>query len=484
MSTSTSRPAGTARWLAPELLIGSGGTSKASDVYAYACVCYEIFTGGCHPFPELPNEMAVALSVTQGKRPVRPRNVPKLRNEMWALMELCWDGVPASRPTANQLLARILTIDTGNPAFSPALDWDESVFSQVWANVEYRPLATESLPATRRQVRGKRLVSSSYAPPGGPSVTTNGKAQNLFEHSERTTSRNVSRVQKVSLDSYPSTSWPCMETPPADSASSGFQPPASTSTSRLNSGWNLQALGAALPDTTNHRILRSRYAEFGSSAPVPFIPSVPGDRPITTSRNATKERPRFDKHADRKREKLRRDRDREFDRRPKWERRNVTRDDPVPSIGFGSRYPVDSDDSDTDDSDADESASDYSAEYIPMPKPPPEVYTREWEEERRKQEQRWMAEHGRCSTMAEENRSVEDGQSGPGPSRLQSDHPRPYPLPLPLPAHAGSTSTSILHSPQPLHSAVSSSPLRPDDTPYNVQEPSQLRHRGLLNFPT
>ncbi|KAL0570850.1 Rho guanine nucleotide exchange factor [Marasmius crinis-equi] len=195
--TSTSRPGGTARWLAPELLIGNGGTSKASDVYAYACVCYEIFTGGCHPFLELPNEMAVVFHVAQGKRPVRPQNTPKLENEMWALMELCWDGVPASRPTANQLLARISTIDTSNLAFSPAPDWDESVFSQIWANVEYPPLATESLPATRLQVIGKRLVPSRYAPAEGHGVITNGKAQNLYEHPERTTSRNVPRVQEA-----------------------------------------------------------------------------------------------------------------------------------------------------------------------------------------------------------------------------------------------------------------------------------------------
>ncbi|KAJ8083217.1 hypothetical protein PM082_009089 [Marasmius tenuissimus] len=56
ITTSTTRPVETARWLAPELLVGSGGPSKESDVYSYACVCYEIFTG-LQPFPELANEM-------------------------------------------------------------------------------------------------------------------------------------------------------------------------------------------------------------------------------------------------------------------------------------------------------------------------------------------------------------------------------------------------------------------------------------------
>ena len=39
--TMTSRPRGTGRWLAPELLTGSFA-SKESDVYAFGCVCFEV----------------------------------------------------------------------------------------------------------------------------------------------------------------------------------------------------------------------------------------------------------------------------------------------------------------------------------------------------------------------------------------------------------------------------------------------------------
>ncbi|KAL0570851.1 Rho guanine nucleotide exchange factor [Marasmius crinis-equi] len=199
MSTSTTRPAGTARWLAPELLIGSGGTCKASDVYAYACVCYEIFTGGCHPFPELPNEMAVAFHVTQGKRPARPANAPELKDEMWALMKLCWDAVAAARPTADQLLDKVLNIDTGGSVFSPAPGWDESVFAQVWANVEYRPLVNRSIPVTSRQGR-EMLASSGYVALDAPRITMKRKAKNFeSEHPECTTNganRSSPKVQE------------------------------------------------------------------------------------------------------------------------------------------------------------------------------------------------------------------------------------------------------------------------------------------------
>ena len=46
-SISTNGVVGTVRWQAPELLNpypneGDGSSSVASDVYAFACVCYEV----------------------------------------------------------------------------------------------------------------------------------------------------------------------------------------------------------------------------------------------------------------------------------------------------------------------------------------------------------------------------------------------------------------------------------------------------------
>ncbi|KAF9255847.1 hypothetical protein L218DRAFT_883177, partial [Marasmius fiardii PR-910] len=41
ITTSTTLPAGTSRWLSPKLL-GGGDSSKESDIYAYGCVCYEV----------------------------------------------------------------------------------------------------------------------------------------------------------------------------------------------------------------------------------------------------------------------------------------------------------------------------------------------------------------------------------------------------------------------------------------------------------
>ncbi|KAJ7113503.1 kinase-like domain-containing protein, partial [Mycena epipterygia] len=68
-STVSSR-GGTGRYLAPELVQGEKAYF-GSDVYAFACVCYEILTGRV-PFHEIPNGMAAMFHVVAGKRPSQP----------------------------------------------------------------------------------------------------------------------------------------------------------------------------------------------------------------------------------------------------------------------------------------------------------------------------------------------------------------------------------------------------------------------------
>ncbi|KAJ8083220.1 hypothetical protein PM082_009092 [Marasmius tenuissimus] len=136
VTTSAMRPVGTARWLAPELLTGSGGPTTESDIYSYGCVCYEIFTG-LQPYAELANEMAVAFNVAQGNRPSRPEGISELSDAMWALMTACWDAEPSLRPTADRVLGKIARM-TSKGSFSPASDWSGSLSAEMWENIEYR----------------------------------------------------------------------------------------------------------------------------------------------------------------------------------------------------------------------------------------------------------------------------------------------------------------------------------------------------------
>ncbi|KAJ6464621.1 kinase-like domain-containing protein [Mycena vitilis] len=69
-SSKRSQARGTVRYQAPELLRG-GQNNLCSDVYAFACVVYEMLTGKS-PFPELHLDCAVIHAVLEGRRPHRP----------------------------------------------------------------------------------------------------------------------------------------------------------------------------------------------------------------------------------------------------------------------------------------------------------------------------------------------------------------------------------------------------------------------------
>ncbi|KAG5352829.1 hypothetical protein C0989_000280 [Termitomyces sp. Mn162] len=117
--TSYSGPAskgGTIRWQAPELFDMQNDTivhnSKASDVYAWAYVCYEVFTGSI-PLDHLHNDVTVLYQVKMGARPGRPPSSSKswsswgLTEDIWLIMEDCWKANPTDRPTIDSVLSRL-----------------------------------------------------------------------------------------------------------------------------------------------------------------------------------------------------------------------------------------------------------------------------------------------------------------------------------------------------------------------------------------
>ncbi|KAJ8080061.1 mitogen-activated protein kinase kinase kinase [Marasmius tenuissimus] len=118
LSSSISRAAGTLRWMAPELLAENVIATKESDIYAFACVCYEILTS-LPPFHKCKNDGAVIIQVSLGKRPSRPETLPKLLDVVWSMMELCWQADPSLRPSAPTIL-RGLKPTVGTP-IDPAL---------------------------------------------------------------------------------------------------------------------------------------------------------------------------------------------------------------------------------------------------------------------------------------------------------------------------------------------------------------------------
>ncbi|KAJ8094292.1 Rho guanine nucleotide exchange factor [Marasmius tenuissimus] len=102
----TSHSRGTTRWQAPELMDPelSYVSTAQSDMFAYGCVCYEIFSAGLAPFYDL-KDVAVVLAVFVHRRqPSRPAG---LDDDIWEFMTSYWNRDPSLRPTATDTLARI-----------------------------------------------------------------------------------------------------------------------------------------------------------------------------------------------------------------------------------------------------------------------------------------------------------------------------------------------------------------------------------------
>ncbi|KAG6871954.1 hypothetical protein C0995_014553 [Termitomyces sp. Mi166 len=82
----------TSRWMAPELLDGRQTASTTqTDVYSFAFVCFEIFSGTI-PFPDL-NDIPVVLGVMRG-----------LDDNLWQLVERCWLADAFRRPTMTRVV--------------------------------------------------------------------------------------------------------------------------------------------------------------------------------------------------------------------------------------------------------------------------------------------------------------------------------------------------------------------------------------------
>ncbi|KAJ6456478.1 kinase-like domain-containing protein [Mycena sanguinolenta] len=135
LSTSSVNAAGTMRWQAPELFSGSSN-SFASDVYAFACVCYEIFTGTL-PFHELSAEVAVMYKVIQGDRPQRSPSIP---DEIWKLMQDCWKADPQQRPSAEQIVFRLRNRPICAVPTNASSDWDPWYTAKFRSSLEEHTL--------------------------------------------------------------------------------------------------------------------------------------------------------------------------------------------------------------------------------------------------------------------------------------------------------------------------------------------------------
>ncbi|KAK1236023.1 hypothetical protein PQX77_000737 [Marasmius sp. AFHP31] len=157
LSSSSSRTVGTARWLSPELYAANAVTTKASDVYAFACVCYEIFTG-LLPFSEYRNDAAVTLQVLAGARPSRPDMLGDSQDAVWNMMDACWKADPSARPSASTIVQEVAAMAPTPIISAPA--WDDSMVTEIWSNIEHSTSVNEPLDSSKPLQNGHVDYSS------------------------------------------------------------------------------------------------------------------------------------------------------------------------------------------------------------------------------------------------------------------------------------------------------------------------------------
>ncbi|KAJ7126310.1 kinase-like domain-containing protein, partial [Mycena epipterygia] len=126
--STTNVQGGSARYQAPEVLSGERPNHYGSDVYAFACVCYEILTGKV-PFFQFLNDIIVSIKVIGGDRPSWPE-IPVCDSMLWILLQDCWQQNPDIRPSAQQIICRLVNPPIKAKAAQSTTDWDETSTSK------------------------------------------------------------------------------------------------------------------------------------------------------------------------------------------------------------------------------------------------------------------------------------------------------------------------------------------------------------------
>ncbi|KAJ7144149.1 kinase-like domain-containing protein, partial [Mycena epipterygia] len=90
--------AGSVRWMAPETLTPPEFVrTPASDIYAFGCVCLELYTG-FPPFHDaILHDAPVMFQVMEGVRPSRPAG-DTIHDDIWNIIEKCFVSQSGGSP--------------------------------------------------------------------------------------------------------------------------------------------------------------------------------------------------------------------------------------------------------------------------------------------------------------------------------------------------------------------------------------------------
>jgi son of sevenless-like protein len=100
------------RWFAPELLQQTGPVSTYSDVWSFGMLCLEVLSGQ-PPYAKFNRDVAVLREVDNGRPPDHPGRIATqngLSDQMWKVMQMCWNLKPEARPSITEVKNALLGI--------------------------------------------------------------------------------------------------------------------------------------------------------------------------------------------------------------------------------------------------------------------------------------------------------------------------------------------------------------------------------------
>jgi len=137
---------GTLKWLAPELIpheVVKRHHTYASDIYAFALVCYEMFSGKV-PFKNVQID-SLKLLLQRGERPPLPADDLSRRrglsSEMEGVIRDCWAQEPTKRPSADKVVERLQLLRKHQDDQRPLDKIGTSFFTQLLRDQADNPFA-------------------------------------------------------------------------------------------------------------------------------------------------------------------------------------------------------------------------------------------------------------------------------------------------------------------------------------------------------
>ncbi|KAJ8453996.1 hypothetical protein ONZ45_g19480 [Pleurotus djamor] len=183
MASSSQRLNGTLRWMAPELIDGEK-LDKPADVYSYALLLWELYTGQV-PYGDIPDRAFARRVVDKQERPSRPSNFDN--DTLWLLTQSCWSPEPSSRPVfpviqakLRQLKSAIRGNDGPSLPTSPVSAYSASSSISQMTAVN----SPSSLDSTLSPLSGTTVSNTSLEPPKAKSEGT--PVVNAFDHPTQT----------------------------------------------------------------------------------------------------------------------------------------------------------------------------------------------------------------------------------------------------------------------------------------------------------